>query len=792
MVETGELGVWPKPPSSWKDDENPNRPRRRPVSMHRMRRRPIKHRWAAPGPRWSVWIIGAALSALAGGLYGTTALATSLSPPQTSSCYNPSAPYAYGATDANSESGNSSLTALFAANGTLTVLRSLAANDDNQVNFFASSYDAATGQPQPAEPNQGAFIGVRYLLDGAPSFAWLRSWPSTQRYLNGSTPIVLTSYAGPSGISVSDEAFATAGPLSTLDPALSSAGPDALVQRLTVSLSSASSVTDVALVAYGNWNPVATAVPYAPLADSGCTAYLNEDKVAVYNPTAQAVVVSWSGVNASTHKMAASAVAFGWSGGTEAWQVGGDSTDSTTPPTDPTDAYRELSSSPYILSDDSTSVGQTTGATMAALALEPGTSASLALLTTAAATPQAALDQLAAARQLPMSSELSMVENSWTALLARAATPNTSDAAIVSAARRTLMTVLLAVDPRSGAIIASPNTQGPYGEDWIRDGAFINAMLDQNGFTSIVTRHEFFYARTQSSPANPVPTTPFGNWPMVMYPSGGGPGGPIPYEIDETGYGAWTLYDHAAYLSGAAAGQYLEKVFPAIARAADWLTVCQDPQTGLPCPANTGDNYEPGETLQAAGPVLLGLRSAIAAAGQLGIDTSEVAQWRARTATLEAAIDASYDPSTQDYRRDPSQLGPGSIDDQVTGQSGYENGGALLWPVQLHSFSDPRMQGEAAAVYSSMEASFSASSGGYEGAQLLGVCRAWTPLTPTRRSALAHALDQILATTATSTGLLGEYWQRWGDGTVTPLNDIPHTWESALFDMSALCVYGSS
>src|SRR5581483_4881521 len=72
--------------------------------------------------------------------------------------------------------------------------------------------------------------------------------------------------------------------------------------------------------------------------------------------------------------------------------------------------------------------------------------------------------------------------------------------------------------------------QGPYAEDWVRDGSFIDHMLDENGFQDLVTRHELFYVRTQSSPTHPIASVPFGNWPMVMYPSRGGPGGPIPYE----------------------------------------------------------------------------------------------------------------------------------------------------------------------------------------------------------------------------------------------------------------------
>src|SRR2546423_1575458 len=115
------------------------------------------------------------------------------------------------------------------------------------------------------------------------------------------------------------------------------------------------------------------------------------------------------------------------------------------------------------------------------------------------------------------------------------------------AARRTFISVRLAMVGESGAIVASADTQGPYGEDWIRDGAFINQLLDGNGFTDAVTRHNLFYARVQASTDNPSPSRTPGNWPMASY-GDGIDGAPIPWEIDETGLGMWALGSHAAYL----------------------------------------------------------------------------------------------------------------------------------------------------------------------------------------------------------------------------------------------------
>jgi hypothetical protein len=711
-------------------------------------------------------------------------LSAKASSPTVLDCYQPESFYEYGATDANAEVGNSSTTAVFDASGTLTVLRSLAANEDNQVNLFASGYDSQTGRALPSEPNQGAFIGIRYVIGNTPSFAWLKDWPATQTYVQETSPVVLTSYAGPNGISVTDEAFATAGPLSKLDTALPSGGADALVQGLTVRLAATSPARDISLVAYGNWDPVATQIPYVPLADSGCTADLNLLRQATFDQSDDATVASWSGIDISTGEPASSAVAVGWSGGTYAWQVGGDSTDPATPLGDPEDAFQQLSSAPYELGDASSSYGPTTAAIMAKVDVVAGQSASMRLLTTVASTAGGALDQLGDARRASFSAQVDEVERSWDLLLSRAPIPTTSDAAIVSTAHRALITALPAIDPASGAIIASPDTQGPYEEDWVRDGSFIDAMLDENGYTELVTRHELFYARSQSSPENLVLTAPFGNWPMAMYPSGGGPGGPIPYEIDETGYGAWTLYDHSTYLPPAQAKSYVSEVFPAIARAADWLTICEDPLNGLQCPASEDDNYVPSQTLHGALPALLGLRSAVAAAAGLGVTGAEVAAWRSRAATLAAAIGKLYDPTQHAYRESSSAAAALPVS--------YEDGGLMLWPAQLLPYSSPEMVGEMQATLSAMEASFTASSGSYEGVALLGACRAESAgagLGTAERQELGHALDQFLKTTATATGLFGEEWQRWGDGSVGPVNDMPHTWESALFDMSALCIY---
>jgi hypothetical protein len=260
----------------------------------------------------------------------------------------------------------------------------------------------------------------------------------------------------------------------------------------------------------------------------------------------------------------------------------------------------------------------------------------------------------------------------------------------------------------------------------------------------------------------------------------GQPGGPIPWEIDETGYGAWTLWYQARYVSPSQRQSYLRAVFPAISRAATFLVACRDPFNGLQCLAIEDDSETPSQTLHGALPDLLALRSAVAAAHVLGDDGTEVARWAARARQLETAIDALYDPAEHAYREGPTsgQALPAS----------FEDGGLMLWPVELHRFANPTMQGEAAATESAMDASFLADSGDYEGVALLGLCHEARALDPAALGGLRQTLATMAQTRTTPTGLFGEGWHRWGDGRITPLNDQPHVWEHALFEMAAVCL----
>jgi len=732
----------------------------------------------------------------------------------------PGALYPYGATDVDAEVGNQSLTADLTTSGRLSVFEADDLQDENQVNFFAKGYELANGRAVPEAPNDGMFVGVRYLEHGVAHFSWLSSWHPRLSYLNGYSPIVRVQYQAPRAVGISVEmlAFATA-PLGTLVPFGTSPSPDAYLESFLVTRKPNSPVGSVDLVAYGNWNPTDNEVPRDPFADSGCTAQASMHKKATILSTRSsrvegAAVVSWKGLDQATGRNAQAAVAMAWSTPLLAWQAGGNAYSPTTPASDPPDPYKELASYPYLLGDSRSAIGQPVvaletrlsfrrassnakGAGARAKAVARGTETApgveTARATLAVAVSHSSVKAAARAREaatLSVQSELSSVERAWLRTLRGSWMPAKGPRRVRETALRALIDVLLAYDPFTGAIVASPDTQGPYEEDWPRDGAFIDAMLDDNGYGSIVTRNQLFVAAHQASKAHPVLFVPPGNWPMNLYPNGI-PGGPVPFEIDETGYAMWGLWRHVRFLHGKARQAYARKVFPALARSADWLSICFDPQTGLQCMASEGDAVLHTETLEGAGPVLLGLRSAISAARFLGLHDSEVASWKFRADALEVAIQRLWDPVAHNFKRDPPASTKAGRIDRQRGQRGFEDGGALLWPVHLLPYRSQEMRWEEKDVYEAMESSYSSRMGGYEPLALYGLCKAWRSRTPHEQRELESGLMQAIDALSTPAGILGEFWHKWQDGKITPLNDMPQSWESALVDMDALCIYGA-
>jgi hypothetical protein len=687
-------------------------------------------------------------------------------------CYDPTQANAdfeaYGPTDVNVQAGNGRVTVNENASGTITVFKYPNPSLYNLVKYFTLKRDPA-GKVQVQFPNEGSFAGIRYTTRaGTTGFAWLKDWRSSQRYDSPDTPVPLTIYHSPRALGLK---------VTNLD--LAPPGSDRFVREFWAARSRRSPVRAATLVYFENFNPIASHIPLLPIED-WCTP-AQSDQHAAYDASSHAIVNSWSGTDQATGKAASIAVAFGFARADSGHQVGADAYDPGPLPGGAADAYDQAGSPPHLLGGSNADDGQTDGAIAQRLHFRHRR-AEARLTIAGGSDGAAALAALNAGRQLSFKRQIAAVRRDWHRTLSGTLLPAAGSRRVINVAKRSLITVLLARVAETGAIVASANTQGPYGEDWIRDGAFINQLLDLNGFHDFVTQHNLFYAQVQASPQNPSALRPPGNWAMNSY-FDGVDGGPIPWEIDETGLGIWTLYDHYRYLQGDAAKQYLEQVYPAIERAATFLTLCEDPTNGLQCIANEDDNYSPSQSLHGAGPTYLGLRSAIAAAGALGDGSAQVSAWQQRLDRLRAAIDSLYDPSRGSYTSGNSAGNAYNLD--------YSDGGWLLWPVQFKPYSDPTMASEANAVSAAMRSSFASDRGQYEAKALLGLAYAWKPFSAAHASELRTTLTYMARRLTTPTGLFGESWTRLADGRLIPVQDQPHVWEHTLFYLAALQIEGS-
>ena len=682
-------------------------------------------------------------------------------------CLHPEGGYEnYGPTDISAQAGDTRRRVTVNENtaGTVTVFKWPNPSYYNQVKYQTVSRDA-DGNVTNLYPNEGTFAGIRYRTNEGAGFAWLRDWDYQQRYDSRDTAVPINIYRSPAELGLEVTGFDLV-------------SGNSFQRQFVVERKAGSPVRSAELVAYENFNPVATREPLLPLVD-WCMTWLS-DQHAAYDSRSHAILNWWKGSDEATGKPSSVALAMGFNGKDSARQVGADGFDPGSDPDGPADPYHELETAPYRLGGATEADGQTAGALASKLRFDERGRARTRFTVAAGETREKAFAVLKKARKTGFSKELRVDSNDWRSWLERTKLPEDSGARITNVSKRALISLKLAMVPKTGAIVASSATQGPYGEDWIRDGAFFNEALDWNGFTNAVSLHNRFYARIQASPENPSDIRPDGNWAEGVY-GDGIDGLPIPWEIDETGLGVWTLYRHAAFLEGREKMDYVDDVYPAIVRAADFLASCKDPTNGLQCPAHEDDNFSQTQTIHGAQTTVLALRSAIRAAALAGYTSPRVVAWRSRLAELRAAIERELvDPETHEYLRSAGS----------TTRASFKEQGWLLWPTQIKPRSDPAMDEMAVRVNKGVREALAGPRGSYELKGVLGLSYQWRHPTTRQSRAMKHHLAYIAREQTTQTGLIGEAWQRFADDFAAPVQDMPHVWVGMLFYMSAYKVYG--
>ena len=683
-------------------------------------------------------------------------------------------PEDFGPTDITAVTGNQALSAGINDEGTVTVLRWPSPSYYDQIKY--RTVDRA--EPHMGSlPNEGAFIGVAWRPDAGSDweFAWMRDaaltngWVIDQRYADPDGDEIVTTFESASeGLTV------------TLRDVVSSSH-DALIRRVNVTRAADSDARKVRVFSFANFNPVFSKSRQAPYQD-WCTEERN-DAGASYDTENDAVTATRAGIDESTGEQSSVALAMGFTQTSSGHQIGQDSYEAGTSGASAYDDGQDGE-----LTGVDLAAGQADAALSRDLDLTGTRSGSAAAVITAATDSEGALRTLDKVRSTGAPSLVRAKKEWWARWLKGARLPAGGGDDVRALAKRALVSIRQATD-EGGLIVSSISTQPSFSLDWVRDGAYINRALHEAGHIETARRHNIRYARLQATTAEKPPggeTTPPGNWSQNFY-ADGVVGGPIPYEIDSTGLGIWTLWDHYRQTRDA---DYLLEVYEAIQRGAQYLTdVCRDPATGLHCAAPEGDGPNPSQTLRGAQAVWLGLDSAARAADiKASIEPSGRAvaranakKWRERRDEIaDAVLNLFYDQDCRCFTRDPGV------------------GGTFLWPARALAFAGHADLDQAGQNWTEILPAIEnrAAVGGDESQALLGNATVWT--SPTHMRRLRRGLRWVARIPTTNdTTILGSAWFDPGGEPPPPPSAIitmqgqPHVPSLAKFYLAALETYGT-
>ncbi|MBA4493235.1 glycoside hydrolase family 15 protein [Paenactinomyces guangxiensis] len=206
----------------------------------------------------------------------------------------------------------------------------------------------------------------------------------------------------------------------------------------------------------------------------------------------------------------------------------------------------------------------------------------------------------------------------------------TGNEAIDRLYRRSLIIFRLMMDEKFGSVIAAPELDeefsrcGGYAYCWGRDAAYIIAAVDRAGYP--LMGHEFYRwtLKTQSGD---------GSWQQRHYLDGRlAPQWGL--QMDETGSILWGMWQH--YLMTGEVS-FLEEVWPAVKKGAQFLVQSIDPETGLPLPSRDLWEERDGEHTYTAAAVYGGLTGAAEIARALGREELSIS-WRQAAENIRAAI----------------------------------------------------------------------------------------------------------------------------------------------------------
>ena len=255
--------------------------------------------------------------------------------------------------------------------------------------------------------------------------------------------------------------------------------------------------------------------------------------------------------------------------------------------------------------------------------LEPGQSKIIAIYLAAGNCRDQARENIVFARQSGWNGLLQETSRFWETYLEQGFPLIGADDQTKKLHKRSVMVCKLLMNRDTGGIIAAPEfdesyqKSGGYGYCWARDAAFIAHAMLKAGYPEYA-RDFYSWAASYQDPA--------GGWPQRQYTNGQtAPGWGD--QIDETGTVLWGICE---FYEQTRDGRFIEEMWPAVVKAADFLMSSRDKETGLP--GISFDLWEErlGVHAYSCAAVYAGLRGAGQIAQAIG-ETNQAIKW------LEAA-----------------------------------------------------------------------------------------------------------------------------------------------------------
>jgi GH15 family glucan-1,4-alpha-glucosidase len=612
-----------------------------------------------------------------------------------------------------------------------------------------------------ALPNEGAFAGIFYVTDKGQGFNWLREWEASQEYLYPDSLILLTRFEN-------QHLKITVEQTDIADPDL-----DLLRRRYKIELKPGSPVKSVTLMLYANFNPMVSKIKSFPFQDTYLE-YLSNSTIE-YDPEADALIQHKTGRDLSSGKISSVFIAFGLDAPTDSYQAG---LDSIAQPLNlrMNDPFFQARRGEFRGSNSAR--GQVSAGVSRVIDFSQKSSAEINFFIACSDTRQGAKHTLEKGRSIPFHEALDRTHEYWKEKIAACPLPDTDNQGILEVARLSLLVMLAGFCEDSGAVVASIATQSPYGEDWPRDGAFINEALTAAGLHEVVKRHNLFYIKHQARDDHPVFFhVPSGSWASNYY-ADGIPGMHVNFwQIDTTGFALWTLW-HLYEATGDRA--YLEKAYPAMARSADFLAGFRDPETGLQKKAHEFDMIQKRQTIVGAITVHLGLKSAAMAAQEMN-DHASCTRWSTRADELKNIILRDfYNTELRCFTSRPKG------DDCAGASQSW-----VLWPEELIPYDDPRAVAAADSIWQGIEPAIKLErdKGSYEIIPILALARAWKR-DPEKLARLQEALFWEAEVRTNRLGHFGEAWIKQEDRIITGQAQ-PHVTHHALFYTACMEAFGN-